>query len=233
MYLISSCLCGVNCKYSGGNNLNKKCLELLEKGEAILVCPEQLGGLGTPRLPAEIRDNKVINKEGIDLTEEFNKGARETLKIAKAANVKKAILKENSPSCGCNFIYDGSFSNKKIEGMGITASLLKSEGIEVISEEDLDKQEENKLIYLSDYDYKRHESNDNEEELGENNIIYSLFQGDGELLVDMPPKVEKQMKTLVVTLAVEMLGLTEVEDIAVSTGIDVEEVKEILEKIKN
>ena len=126
MYLISACLCGVNCKYNGLNNLNDKCLELLRKGEALLVCPEQLGGLNTPRIPSEILGNakdiielnkgKVINKEGKDVTKEFLKGAKETLKIAKEANIKKAILKESSPSCGRNFVYDGSFTGNVLAG---------------------------------------------------------------------------------------------------------------------
>lgn len=148
MYLISACLCGINCKYNGLNNLNDKCLELLRKGEALLVCPEQLGGLNTPRIPSEILGNakdiielnkgKVINKEVKDVTKEFLKGAKETLKIAKEANIKKAILKESSPSCGRNFVYDGSFTGNKIKGKGITAYLLEKEGIEIISEKDLD-----------------------------------------------------------------------------------------------
>lgn len=148
MYLISACLCEVNCKYNGLNNLNDKCLELLRKGEALLVCPEQLGGLNTPRIPSEILGNakdiielnkgKVINKEGKDVTKEFLKGAKEALKIAKEANIKKAILKESSPSCGSNFVYDGSFTGNKIKGKGITAYLLEKEGIEIISEKDLD-----------------------------------------------------------------------------------------------
>ena len=148
MYLISACLCGVNCKYNGLNNLNDKCLELLRKGEALLVCPEQLGGLNTPRIPSETLGNakdikelnkgKVINKEGKDVTKEFLKGAKEALKIAKEANIKKAILKESSPSCGSNFVYDGSFTGNKIKGKGITAYLLEKEGIEIISEKDLD-----------------------------------------------------------------------------------------------
>lgn len=136
MYLVSACLCGVNCKYSGKNNLNNECVKLLEKGEAILICPEQLGGLTTPREPAEIRGEKVITKDGVDVTRDFIKGAEETLRIAKISNIKVAILKESSPSCGCNFIYDGSFSGKKIKGEGITCNLLKKEGIKVISDEE-------------------------------------------------------------------------------------------------
>lgn len=137
MYLISACLCGVNCKYSGGNNLNSKCVKLLNEGKALLVCPEQLGGLSTPRTPAEIKENKIITKDNIDVTVQFNKGAREALMIAKQANITKAILKEGSPSCGSKFIYDGTFTGKKIKGEGITCKLLKKNGINVISSDDI------------------------------------------------------------------------------------------------
>ena len=146
MYLISACLCGVNCKYNGKNNLNNRCLELLREEKAILVCPEQLGGLSTPREPAELIgntrevlegiDGKIISISGKDVTEEFLKGAKETLKIAKAIGAQKAILKEGSPSCGCKFIYDGSFSGNKIRGKGLTAYMLEREGIKVISEKE-------------------------------------------------------------------------------------------------
>lgn len=146
MYLISACLCGVNCKYNGLNNYNEVCNKLLCNGNAILVCPEQLGGLSTPRLPSEIQTNSidiinkcgsVTNTEGKDVTSNFIKGAEETLAIAKKLNIKQAILKDGSPSCGVNYIYDGSFSGNKIVGMGITAQLLKLSSIEVISENDL------------------------------------------------------------------------------------------------
>ena len=146
MYIISGCLCGVNCKYNGDNNLDNKCLELLKTGQAILVCPEQMGGLSTPRVPAEITSlNKenihseefnIKTKNGDDVTEQFKKGAYETLKIAKEVGATKAILKEGSPSCGCNYIYDGTFTGTKIKGMGMTARLLKENGIDVISDKD-------------------------------------------------------------------------------------------------
>ena len=132
-YLVSACLCGVNCKYNGKNNLNEKCLELFKQGRAILVCPEQLGGLKTPRDPSEIKGNKVISIENQDVTIQFQRGAEETLKIAKMAGIRKAILKEGSPSCGPHFIYDGSFKGIKIEGEGLVASLLRKNNIEVIS----------------------------------------------------------------------------------------------------
>lgn len=146
MYLISSCLCGINCKYSGGNNLNEKCLDILKEGKGILICPEQLGGLSTPRLPAEIIGeaknilkgmDKIITKNNIDVTKEFLKGAKETLKIAKLYNINKAILKDGSPSCGVNYIYDGSFTGKKIKGNGLTTEILIENGIEVISDIDI------------------------------------------------------------------------------------------------
>ena len=145
MYLISACLCGVNCKYNGLNNYNEICDNLFASGKAILVCPEQLGGLPTPRIPSEIigksldilnNNGLVIDKNGRDVTPQFIKGAQETLKIAKAIGAKKAILKEGSPSCGCNFIYDGSFSGNKIRGKGLTAYMLEREGIKVISEKE-------------------------------------------------------------------------------------------------
>ena len=149
MYLISACLCGVNCKYNGKNNLNEKCLKLLREGKAVLVCPEQMGGLTTPRIPSELigsskdiieySKGKILDKEGNDVSVQFIKGAEEALKIAKELGVKKAILKEGSPSCGSSFIYDGSFSGKKIKGEGITTYLLRKEGVEVISEEEFDK----------------------------------------------------------------------------------------------
>lgn len=146
MYLISACLCGVNCKYNGLNNYNEICEKLLASGKAILVCPEQLGGLPTPRIPSEIIGNsldildgkgEVVNKEGSDVTAQFIKGAKETLNIAKKLNIKTAILKDGSPSCGVNYIYDGNFSGTKIKGMGVTAQLLKESLIDVISEDEL------------------------------------------------------------------------------------------------
>lgn len=135
-YLVSACLCGVNCKYNGGNNKNDKCVKLLNEGKAVLICPEQLGGLATPRKPSEIKQDKVINCDKLDVTKYFIKGAEESLNIAKISNINKAILKEGSPSCGVNKIYDGSFTGNKISESGITARLLKKNNIEVISSDD-------------------------------------------------------------------------------------------------
>lgn len=134
--LVSACLAGVNCKYDGGNNENVKIMELIKKGNVILVCPEQLGGLPTPRVPAERINDKVLTKESYDVTAEYNRGALETLRLAKKLNIKKAVLKSRSPSCGKNKIYDGSFSHTLTVGDGVTAQLLKENGIEVYTEED-------------------------------------------------------------------------------------------------
>ncbi len=135
MVLISACLMGLNCKYNGGNNYHEKAVELVQKGEAIPICPEQLGGLCTPRHPAEIRilDNEkyVINQEGEDVTDAFERGAEEVLKLAKELHITKAILKSKSPSCGKGKIYDGSFTGNLVEGNGVTAELLIKNGIEV------------------------------------------------------------------------------------------------------
>ena len=135
--LVSACLLGNNCKYDGGNNKNDKVLEYLKDKEVIPICPEIMGGLPTPRVPSEILDDKVISKDGVDVTNSFIKGANEVLYLAKLFNVKKALLKAKSPSCGVGEIYDGTFTHTKINGNGITASALKDNGIEVLTEYDL------------------------------------------------------------------------------------------------
>lgn len=146
MFIVSACLLGVNCRYDGGGYHDELILELAAQGMAIPVCPEQLGGCGTPRPPCEIcggsgadvLDGKcsVISAEGEDKTDLFIRGAKETLKIAEAYGIKKAVLKARSPSCGCGRIYDGTFSGKTAEGNGVTAELLIRSGIEVLSDEE-------------------------------------------------------------------------------------------------
>jgi uncharacterized protein YbbK (DUF523 family) len=134
--LISACLAGVNCKYDGKNNLNEKILKLVKSGQAVLVCPEQSGGLPTPRTPCEIIDDKIISARGEDVTAQFHQGAKETLRLTKLYGIKTAILKERSPSCGVHSIYDGSFTNTIIPGNGITTRLLQANGINIISDEE-------------------------------------------------------------------------------------------------
>ena len=135
--LVSACLLGKNCKYNGGNNLNQGVLGFIEGHEVIGVCPEQLGGLSTPRLPAEIVDGVVTNKEGVSVDNEFRKGAQEALAVALENKVDLAILQSRSPSCGVKEIYDGSFSGKKITGQGVFAKLLSARGIKVLDAEDV------------------------------------------------------------------------------------------------
>jgi len=138
-YLVSACLMGDNCKYDGGNNLDNKVVEFLKDKEYIMVCPECLGGLNIPRIPSEIVGKKVINKEGIDVTKQYELGAIKTLRIAKENNCQCAIFKSRSPSCGCGEVYDGTFSKKMIKNDGTTTKLLKENGIMVINNEDIDK----------------------------------------------------------------------------------------------
>ena len=131
MIIVSACLAGVNCNYKGENSEDASIVNLVAEGRAIMVCPEQLGGLTTPRTPAELRNGRVFTKEGADVTEAFLRGANEVLKICKKYNCQKAILKSNSPSCGCGKIYDGNFNGAMVDGDGVTAALLKEHGIEV------------------------------------------------------------------------------------------------------
>jgi len=137
MKLCSACLLGEKCRFDGESKPVEKVLELAQKETLIPVCPEQLGGLPTPRTASEQVNDKVMTIDGRDVTNEYNKGAEAKLKIARDNNIDNAILKQRSPSCGCGQIYDGTFSGKIIDGNGTTTKLLKKNGIKVISEEDL------------------------------------------------------------------------------------------------
>ena len=141
MKICSACLLGIRCRSDGRAKPDPRALALAEKEILIPACPEQMGGLPTPRERAEIagagKQRKVFSESGKDLTENFAKGAEEVLKLAKLFNIKEAILKQKSPSCGSGLIYDGTFSKKTARGDGITAALLKKNGIKVLSEEDL------------------------------------------------------------------------------------------------
>ena len=141
MIFVSACLVGINCKYSGGNNYNEKIFNLVKEGKAIPVCPEQLGGLTTPRNSAEIKvvnnNTYVVDKEGNDFTVQFEKGAKEVINLAKKLNITKIILQPRSPSCGVGKVYSGNFDGKLIDGNGILADLCIKNGIKVINSEDL------------------------------------------------------------------------------------------------
>lgn len=140
MILVSACLAGLNCRYDGNNKFQKDIFNLVKEGKAILVCPEQLGGLKTPRLPAEIKyingHKKVITLDGQDVTTEYDRGAKEVLDLAKRLNISDVIFKSKSPACGCGKIYDGTFSGNIIIGNGITTELLLANGINVTTEEE-------------------------------------------------------------------------------------------------
>ena len=133
--MVSACLLGDNVKYNGGNNQNNGLIKFLDDYEVIKVCPECLGGLPIPRVPSEILGNKVYNKDGVDVTDKFLLGALKTLEIAKDNNIKVAILKRNSPSCGSGMVYDGTFTKKLINGNGKTAELLQENGIVILNED--------------------------------------------------------------------------------------------------
>jgi len=148
MRLISACLLGIRCSHRGDDKYrNGRAVKLSGIEPLVPVCPEQLGGLPTPRPPQEIQDGegedvlngtcRVLNKNGEDVTGEFIRGAEETLKVAKQLRVEAFIGKSGSPSCGCGQIYDGSFQRRLIPGDGVTAALLRRNGIRIIGEEDL------------------------------------------------------------------------------------------------
>ena len=132
--IVSACLLGVSCRYDGNSKPNEKIINLKEKYNLIPICPEIMGGLPTPRMSAEIKDGRVKTENGIDVTEEYKKGADEALKLARLLGCKKAILKENSPSCGCGKISNGEFTRTLKDGNGITAELFIKNGIDVFGE---------------------------------------------------------------------------------------------------
>lgn len=149
IYLVSACLVGLACRYNGKHEEDKVVRSILQEAKLIPVCPEQVGGLPTPRSPAEIVNGsgedvlenqaRVVNVKGEDVTEFFIKGAFQVLKMARMTGCRGAILKEKSPSCGLRKIYDGSFNGVLRKGKGVTTALLSKEGIEVVSENDIRK----------------------------------------------------------------------------------------------
>lgn len=144
--MVSACLAGVRCVYDGTHNLRPEIESLVKDGKAVLFCPEALGGMKIPHPPSEIRGGDgcdvlegrcaVVSKDGKDVTAFFVKGAKESLALAKKHGIKKAVMKAKSPSCGCGSIHDGTFSKKLVAGFGVTAALLKQNGIEVVSDEE-------------------------------------------------------------------------------------------------
>ncbi len=135
--VVSACLAGENCKYNGGNNLNEKVTNLMKEHEIILICPEVMGGLPTPRVPAEVVNDVVTNCKGINVDKEFRLGAEKTLEIAKREQPDLIVLQSRSPSCGVGQRYDGTFSKTLVNKHGITAQILIDNGFKVVDVEDL------------------------------------------------------------------------------------------------
>ena len=135
--LISACLLGIGCRYDGKHKANSEVLSLGEKYNLIPVCPEIYGGLPTPRVPSERIGDKVMMKDGRDVTENYKRGAMEALELCRIYNIKTAILKQRSPSCGKGEIYDGTFSGTLTERDGVTAELLIANGIRVLGESEI------------------------------------------------------------------------------------------------
>ena len=135
--LVSACLFGNKCRYKGDDCFNEKLAKLGKNAVLIPVCPEQLGGLSTPRNPAERVGEKIISNVGKDVTEEYTRGANLAVQIAKANDVNFCVLKANSPSCGKGIIYDGTFSGGKTQGNGLTTEMLLKEGFTVLTEDEI------------------------------------------------------------------------------------------------
>lgn len=136
--LISACLLGVSCRYDGESKAHPLAAELGKRHQLVPVCPEQLGGLPTPRPPAERRGDRVVTAAGEDVTAAYRRGAEEALTLCRALGCQGAVLKERSPSCGSGEIYDGYFNRTRIPGDGITAEALKAYGIKIWGESDLE-----------------------------------------------------------------------------------------------
>lgn len=137
--LVSSCLIGCECRYKGDGCACEEIIALGKEHQLIPVCPEQMGGLTTPRNPSEIVNGRLLMNDGTDVTKQYQKGAKTALYLAKTLGADFAILKAKSPSCGKGLIYDGTFTGNKIPGNGVTAQLLLDNGIEVFTEEELEK----------------------------------------------------------------------------------------------
>ncbi len=135
--LMSACLLGQRCRYDGESKICEAALALAKEHEIVPVCPEQAGGLATPRPPAERRGREVVTKAGAVVTEAYHIGAKETLRLAKLLGCQAAVLKAKSPSCGKGRIYDGTFTGKLTAGSGVTAVLLEAKGIPVYTEEEI------------------------------------------------------------------------------------------------
>ena len=138
--VVSACLLGENCKYNGGNNFDPKVAEFVKGREVIPVCPEVLAGLGIPRIPMEIVNGRVVNRDGQDLDDALRAAAAQILEQLSHEDVECVILKSRSPTCGVKQVYDGTFSGALIDGSGVLAQALKEAGIRIMDAEDIDNE---------------------------------------------------------------------------------------------
>lgn len=137
--LVSACLLGVPCRYDGQSKAHPLARALCEKHHVVPVCGEIFGGLPTPRPPAEIQGDRVVTRDGRDVTEAYRRGAEAAAQLARLTGAQAAVLKERSPSCGSGAVYDGTFSGVLTEGWGITAALLRQQGLQVVGESRLEE----------------------------------------------------------------------------------------------
>lgn len=135
--LVSACLLGVSCRYDGQSKAYPLVEELCRRHQVVPICPEQLGGLSTPRTPAERQGERVVTRSGGDVTAQYRRGAEEVVRLAKLLGCTVAVLKERSPSCGSGQIYDGSFTGTLTDGYGVAAEALQRAGTRVLGESDL------------------------------------------------------------------------------------------------
>lgn len=137
-YLVSACLAGVPCRFDSGRREHPAVIRLLRDGQALPVCPEQLGGLSTPRPACEIKDSRVQDRDGTDFTDAYRQGAEEAMRLARLAGCTAAVLQPRSPSCGFDRIYDGTFGGVLVPGDGLFAALCREQGLELLTPEDME-----------------------------------------------------------------------------------------------
>ena len=137
--LVSACLLGENCKYNGGNNYNPAVAEFVKDKEVLPICPEMMAGMGCPRIPIEIVDGVLMDRDGNNVDAAMRKAVEQAMEMIREEDIQCAVLQSRSPTCGVNQIYDGSFSGKLIDGSGVLAQALKVAGYQVIDAEDVGK----------------------------------------------------------------------------------------------
>ena len=137
--LVSACLLGENCKYNGGNNYNPAVAEFVKDKEVLPICPEMMAGMGCPRIPIEIVDGVLMDRDGNNVDAAMRKAVEQAMEMIRKEDIQCAVLQSRSPTCGVNQIYDGSFSGKLIDGSGVLAQALKVAGYQVIDAEDVGK----------------------------------------------------------------------------------------------